>query len=103
MKKLFSLALALSLGATLFAQEKKDVTLNIVPLPQHVQIKNGSFNINGNTKIAFDSDEDKKVAALFQDFLKSNYNLNLSLVKSVGKNSIYFSSKNAKSSNKEAY
>ncbi len=81
MKKLFSLALALSIGAAVFAQEKKDVTLNIVPLPQHVQIKNGSFKTNANTRIAFDSEEDKKVAALFQDFLKSNYNLNLSLVK----------------------
>jgi hexosaminidase len=103
MKKLFSLALALSVGAAVFAQEKKDATLNIVPLPQQVQIKNGTFKINANTKIAFDSEEDKKVAMLFQDFLKSNYNLNLSVVKSASSNTIYFSSKNAKSTNAEAY
>ena len=72
MKKLFSLALAVGIGAAAFAQDKKDISLNIVPLPQQVQIKNGSFRSDANTKMAFDGEDDKKVATLFQEFLKSN-------------------------------
>ncbi|MGJ1418055.1 beta-N-acetylhexosaminidase [Sphingobacterium spiritivorum] len=104
MKKILMGTLVLCIATFGFAQ-KQQQTVSIVPLPNSVQIQQGSFKINSKTRIAFDSKEDKRIAELFSDFIKTNYGLNLSIAtKPSGSDLIYFSSAKAKDLNhKEAY
>ncbi|SUJ07927.1 Beta-hexosaminidase [Sphingobacterium spiritivorum] len=104
MKKILMGTLVLCIATFGFAQ-KQQQTVSIVPLPNSVQIQQGSFKINSKTRIAFDSKEDKRIAELFSDFIKTNYGLNLSIAaKPSGSDLIYFSSAKAKDlNNKEAY
>ncbi|SEN23450.1 hexosaminidase [bacterium A37T11] len=76
----------------------------IIPQPNSVMARDGSFVLNTSTQIAYDTDSDKKTANLFQSFIKNAYGLNLPIQQSgEGDHLIYFSSKNAAGLTNEAY
>jgi hypothetical protein len=70
MKKLISIVLLLTITKA-FSQ------VNIVPQPAEVKMKTGNYILSANTKIIYGKGAEKQVQYL-QDYLKNNYNLNLS-------------------------
>jgi len=51
--------------------------ISIIPQPQSVVVKNGTFTLNRTTPIVAISKEDKNIAALFNSYLKSYYGFSL--------------------------
>ena len=101
MKLTFLGVLACFISITMLAQPSKK-TVTIVPMPNSVQVKTGTFNISSATVIAYDNNESKRMAELFKEFVKSQYGISLNLTdKKNGKNTISF--KSAKKANEEGY
>lgn len=96
MKKIYiSLVVLCLLGIQTFAQQEKP-NLKIIPAPAEIHLSAGGFNINASTRIAYDSAADRKIATLFQEYLKEKFGLNIPAQSAnTGNNIIYFSSKNA--------
>lgn len=56
-------------------KEKVDVVLPIIPQPNDVQVYEGSFTLDSSTQIITSTEEQKKVALLFNEELQKSYGL----------------------------
>jgi hexosaminidase len=72
----------------LFSCEKKSATYTgIIPMPDSIELKDGSFTINQTTSIVTSSDSSTiKTAEIFHQFISHNFNINLSIEQATTKN-----------------
>ncbi len=97
-KASFALLLVTILNANSSFSQKK---LNIIPQPNHVEIKNdGAFQLSSESVLVA-SGESKSVAQFFQNSLNQDKNLQLKISKKSSKQQILF--KENTTLNKEAY
>ncbi|TXH20325.1 MAG: beta-N-acetylhexosaminidase [Chitinophagaceae bacterium] len=88
------------MSVLLLAQPSKK-TVTIVPMPNSVQVKTGTFNLTAATTLSYDNNESKRIAELFKEFVSSQYGIALNFTNKTGKNNISF--KSAKKANEEGY
>lgn len=81
-------ALLLLIGITVNAQQ-----VNIIPQPQQLKVKKGSFVISPSTVLVAKDEGDKASASFFNKHLKTYYGFELKTVSSAAKNFIRFSTK----------
>src|SRR6476469_5276946 len=78
--------------------------INIIPRPVSLTPGTGNFVISRKTVIAARDEEDRKTAALFNEYLKSVYGFKLDVDKQEGKNYIRLSTKKfIRAPDKDAY
>ncbi|MEQ1922271.1 MAG: beta-N-acetylhexosaminidase [Pyrinomonadaceae bacterium] len=75
---LFAAAFCLLLVSFSFAQSDE---INIIPKPQSVASKSGSFSVNRETIIATEDKIDRKIADLLNDYLAAEFGFKLKVVK----------------------
>lgn len=91
------------LSAAVFAQ---NTNLGIIPAPQNVMVKPGFFQLNKNTALQYETDEDRKIAELFKDLVKEKEGFDLTIAKNfiqAPESIISFNSANSDSLKEEAY
>jgi hexosaminidase len=86
--RLLLLFIGLMISFLVSAQE-----INIIPKPQQLEIKKGSFIISPTTVIVLGDDNEKAAASFFNQHLKTYYGFQLKSVKAATKNFIRFSTK----------
>lgn len=95
--------LFMALSSWAFAQ---DPNLGIIPAPQNVVLKSGFFQINQNTALQYETDEDRKIAEFFRDLVKEKEGFDLTIAKNfiqAPESMISFNSANSDSLAEEAY
>ena len=86
-----------------FAQTKPS-QVNIIPQPVSVQPGNGQFTLTKRTTIAARDAEDRKTAAVFNEYLQQAYGFKLPIAGKEGKNTIRLTTKKfIKAPDKDAY
>ena len=104
MRKFICFFISIIIITSCTAQQKKQLTINIIPKPAVLQVKTGSFSITKNTVIAVADEGDKKAAEFLRDYLQQYYNLKLDIDKQEGKDYIrLFTKKFIKAPDKDAY
>jgi hexosaminidase len=100
MKKVIILLLAFYSSAC--AQQPSAV--NIIPQPVSLQTKSGTFSLSRKTVLAAQDEQDRKMARLFNDYLKQTYGFQLDVDRQEGKDYIRLSTKkNVQAPDKDAY
>lgn len=95
MKNVYLLLAGWCLITCATAQETKR-NLTVIPAPAAMQVKDGNFTLNASTRIAYDSESDKKTAEFFRDYVEEALNLTIPVEsKATGDGVIYFSSRDA--------
>jgi hexosaminidase len=89
MKKVFILLLALS--GTVFAQQPPGVS--IIPQPVSLKTKTGTFTLSKKTVLSVADEQDRKTAALFNEYLKQVYGFTLDIDRQEGKDFIRFTTR----------
>jgi hexosaminidase len=84
-------ALLLTLATAVRAENPAVPHLNIVPLPVSVKPLPGIFTLNNQTRIVAVDQESRRIAALFDDFLLSNYGFHLEVETTAPKRGGYIS------------
>ncbi len=78
--------------------------VNIIPQPVSVTVGNGNFVISKKTVLTARNDDDRKTAALFNDYLQQYYGFKLDIDKQESKDYIRFSTKQfVKAPDKDGY
>jgi hexosaminidase len=79
-------------------------TVNIIPLPATIRKQSGTFELNKQTVLVVQDEEDKKAARLFNEYLKEYYGFNLDIDRKEGKNFIRLATRKfIKAPEKDAY
>ncbi len=77
-------------------------SVSVIPKPNSVQAGTGEFAVNSATLISYDNKDSKRIADLFQEYVNTQYGINLKTAeKKSGKNVIRFVS--SAKGNEEAY
>lgn len=85
--------LPLLFTACFFSFQTSAQEINIIPKPQQIEIKKGSFIISPATTIILGDVNEKATATFFNQHLKTYYGFQLKIVKASTKNFIRFSTK----------
>ncbi len=88
-----------------FAQTD-DVNFGIIPAPQSLLVKSGTFKLDKNTALQYETEADRQSAQLFRDLVKDKEGIDLVLAKNFVKapeSMISFNSANASGFSPEAY
>lgn len=105
MKKLLPLlCIFLALNLSIFAQKNQN-RISIVPQPNSIKFSSGDFTFNRKTKIVAGSDDARRLANFFNDYLFKNYNFKLEIVSQAPKKNavIFDNQKSLASASPEAY
>lgn len=103
--RLFLIFLLVLIGLCVKAQTN-DPNLGIIPAPQSVEVLSGTFLISPITTIQYESENDKRIAVLFHDFLKEKYDIDVQVIVRNSKRDasyVLFSSENASDLPAEGY
>ena len=83
--KIFLIALFACLSLSTFTAAQT-TEINIIPKPQKVEIRNGSFKLDRKTKIVATDDAGRRIAGILNDLLQRNYGFKLDTTKKPQKN-----------------
>lgn len=83
--KIFLIALLTCLSLSTFTAAQT-LEINIIPKPQKVEIRNGSFKLDRKTKIVATDDAGRRIAGILNDLLQRNYGFKLDTTKKPQKN-----------------
>ena len=86
--RLYLLAIGLFFSVLELKGQTLDKNFGIIPAPESVLLLDGRFELlpNGKGVITYGNNEDKRIALLFQEFLKSRYNINIPLANKADRN-----------------
>lgn len=95
MKKIYSFLLAACCFIAATTAQETSRGPAIIPAPDVLQVNGGEFIINASTRIAYDSESDRRIAEFFQDYVRQALQLDIPVeAGTTGTSVIYFSSKN---------